>query len=73
MSVNTLTGYLLVCIEKPKEALEFIEIAEKICHKLIQTAYGTTKADQTGNNINNDHMNIHDKSALDVVGEKSIS
>jgi hypothetical protein len=45
MSVNTLTGYLLVCIEKPKEALEFIEIAEKICHKLIQTAYGTTKAD----------------------------
>jgi hypothetical protein len=35
MSINTLTGYLLLSIEKPVEALEFIQIAERIAFKLI--------------------------------------
>lgn len=35
MAVNTLTGYLLLSIEKPAEALEFITIAERIVFKLI--------------------------------------
>ena len=67
MSVNTLTGYLLVCIEKPKEALEFIDIAMKICFKLIRQLCDQVKPDQTS-----DQMNNHDKSALDCVGEKSV-
>ena len=37
MAVNTLTGYLLLSIEKPQEALEFILIAERIVYKLIET------------------------------------
>lgn len=36
MAVNTLTGYLLLGIEKPQEALEFILIAERIVFKLIE-------------------------------------
>jgi hypothetical protein len=36
MSINTLTGYLLLSIEKPVESLEFIEIAERIAFKLIE-------------------------------------
>lgn len=36
LSVNTLTGYLLISIDKPAEALEFIAIAEKICMRLIR-------------------------------------
>jgi hypothetical protein len=36
MSINTLTGYLLLCIEKPAESLEFINIAERIAFKLIE-------------------------------------
>lgn len=36
MAVNTLTGYMLLTIEKPVEALEFITIAERIAHKLIE-------------------------------------
>jgi len=36
MAVNTLTGYLLLSIDKPVEALEFITIAERIAYKLIE-------------------------------------
>ena len=36
MAVNTLTGYMLLTIEKPVEALEFINIAERIAYKLIE-------------------------------------
>jgi len=35
MSINTLTAYLLLQIEKPQEALEFISIAERVAYKLI--------------------------------------
>ena len=36
MAVNTLTGYLLLMIEKPEEALEFISIAERIAIRLLE-------------------------------------
>jgi hypothetical protein len=36
MAVNTLTGYLLLMIEKPGEALEFITIAERIAIRLLE-------------------------------------
>ena len=36
MAVNTLTGYLLLGIQKPKEALEFIIIAERLAIKLVE-------------------------------------
>lgn len=32
ISVNTLTAYLLLEIDKPAEAFEFITIAERIAH-----------------------------------------
>ena len=35
MAVNTLTGFLLLSINKPQEALEFILIAERIVYKLV--------------------------------------
>lgn len=36
LAVNTLTGYLLLMIEKPDEALEFISIAERISVRLLE-------------------------------------
>jgi len=36
MAVNTLTGFLLLSIQKPHEALEFIMIAERIVYKLVE-------------------------------------
>jgi hypothetical protein len=36
MSINTLTGYFLLQIDKPKEALEFLGIAEQIAYKLVE-------------------------------------
>ena len=36
MAVNALTGYLLLMIERPKEAIEFISIAEKISIRLLE-------------------------------------
>ena len=41
MAVNTLTGYLLLSIDKPVEALEFITIAERIAYKLIEKNLAT--------------------------------
>lgn len=35
MAVNTLTGFLLLSIERPSDALEFITIAERIAYKLV--------------------------------------
>lgn len=32
VSVNTLTAYLLLMIGKPKEAIEFIKVAQKIVY-----------------------------------------
>ena len=36
MAVNTLTAYLLLQIQKPAEAFEFITIAERIVHQLFE-------------------------------------
>ena len=36
MAVNTLTAFMLLSIQKPVEALEFILIAERCCMKLIE-------------------------------------
>ncbi len=36
MAVNTLTGYLLLMIDKPQEALEFIQIADRISIRLLE-------------------------------------
>ena len=38
VAVNTLTAYLLLSIAKPAEALEFIQMAERIVFKLIELA-----------------------------------
>jgi len=35
ISVNTLTGYILVTLGKYKEALEFVKIAEKVAFQLV--------------------------------------
>ena len=35
MAVNCLTGLLLISINKPREALDFINIAERIAYKLV--------------------------------------
>ena len=35
MAVNCLTGLLLISINKPREALDFIIIAERIVYKLV--------------------------------------
>lgn len=36
MAVNTLTAFLLLSIQKPVEAMEFILIAERIVYRLIE-------------------------------------
>ena len=36
MAVNTFTAYLLILIEKPTEALEFLVMAERIAHQLVE-------------------------------------
>ena len=36
MAVNTLTGYLLLMIEKPEEAMSYILIAERTAFRLLE-------------------------------------
>jgi len=36
MSVNTLTGYLLLLTEKPHEALDFLVLAERAARQLLE-------------------------------------
>lgn len=63
MSINTLTGYLLLCIDKPTESLEFIQIAERIAFKLIDKFQGHEKPFTSGTHEMN-QMNT-----LEVIGE----
>ena len=35
LAVNTLTAFLLLSIDKPMEAIQFIMIAESLCLKLV--------------------------------------
>ena len=51
MAVNTLTGYLLLSIDKPIEALEFITIAERIAYKLIEKNL-VTQTNNSGKDVN---------------------
>lgn len=62
MAVNTLTGYLLLSIEKPQEALEFIMIAERIVYKLIETR----KKESVRNSQADSNNPI---TSLEVIGE----
>ena len=65
MVVNTLTGYLLLSIDKPVEALEFITIAERIAYKLIEKNLTTTN---TGNKREM-NANTPNRNSLEVIGE----
>lgn len=67
MAVNTLTGFLLLSIQKPHEALEFIMIAERIVYKLIEL--NSKKSRKTVGNSGADAAPI---SSLEVIGESGI-
>ena len=62
MAVNTLTGFLLLCIGRPFEALEFILIAEKTIFTLIEKR--ANRNAQAG-------MFQQEDTALEVIGEGS--
>lgn len=63
MAVNTLTGYMLLTIEKPVEALEFINIAERIAYKLIEKNISNRESSgQEGQKQNQPN-------SLEVIGE----
>ena len=62
MAVNTLTGFLLLGINKPLEALEFILIAERIVYKLIEQRKKAIKESADG----------HPITSLEVIGESGI-
>ena len=65
MSINTLTGYLLLCIDKPTESLEFIQIAERIAFKLIDKFQGHEKPFTSGTH----EINQNQMTSLEVIGE----
>ena len=49
IAVNTLTGYLLLQIEKPLEAYEFLVLAERVAHQLAKAQIkGKTKSTLEG-------------------------
>ena len=62
MAVNTLTGFLLLGINKPMEALEFILIAERIVYRLIEARSKAQNASADG----------HPITSLEVIGESGI-
>ena len=63
MAVNTLTGYLLLTIEKPTEALEFISIAERIAYQLIDKNIASKEEENK-----NSQGHVQDL-PLDTIGE----
>ena len=66
MAVNTLTGYLLLSIDKPVEALEFITIAERIAYKLIEKNLATQSSTGHDEYIKAHQSNLNN---LEVIGE----
>ena len=66
MAVNTLTGFLLLGIEKPQEALEFILIAERIVYKLIENRKKELSRQHKGAPLNAQF------SSLEVIGEQGV-
>ena len=65
MAVNTLTAFLLLSIEKPVEALEFILIAERICMKLVEKS----KARNTNKSL---HASIDVSAANRSIGGQTM-
>lgn len=48
ISINTITGYLLLIMKRPDEAMEFINISERIVGKLVlATAKSNSKESST--------------------------
>ena len=68
MAVNTLTGFLLLSISKPLEALEFIQIAERIAFKLIELATRRLKSRDASPRTGEKNP----ISSLEVIGERGI-
>ena len=68
MAVNTLTGFLLLSISKPLEALEFIQIAERIAYKLIELATRRLKSRDASPRSGEKNP----LSSLEVIGERGI-
>ena len=66
MAVNTLTGYLLLSIDKPIEALEFITIAERIAYKLIEKNLATSSTQDVDENVKAHPNNLN---SLEIIGE----
>lgn len=66
MAVNTLTGYLLLSIDKPVEALEFITIAERIAYKLIEKNIATQNSTGQDEFVKAHSSNLNN---LEVIGE----
>ena len=66
MAVNTLTGYLLLSIDKPVEALEFITIAERIAYKLIEKNIANQNSKNPSEFSKAQHVNL---TSLEVIGE----
>lgn len=59
MSINTLTGYLLLCIEKPAESLEFINIAERIAFKLIEKSSNKEQGQHNASQEEKRHVEVN--------------
>ena len=68
MSINTLTGYLLLSIEKPVESLEFIEIAERIAFKLIEKTTAHAQPNMPSSQVTSPHEKV---TSLEVIGESA--
>ena len=69
MAVNCLTGFLLLGISKPNEALEFIMIAERIIYKLIDLNSKTGPRKNVHGNMFQDQNAVN---SLEVIGENGI-
>ena len=66
MAVNTLTAFLLLSIQKPQEALEFILIAERIVFKLIDMNAKAKRAQLSA------AIDSNTQQSLEVIGESGI-
>ena len=64
MAVNTLTGFLLLGIHKPQEALEFILIAERIVYKLVEMH----KKERVRQQMTGEYSN--QITSLEIIGER---
>lgn len=68
MAVNTLTAFLLLSIQKPLEAIEFIMIAERIVYRLIEQS-SKNKLETSPSGTTNVLGQQDPNNPLEVVGE----